>query len=263
LQSSILNTLPQPSGEQNSFVRRLRIDAALSLLYGIYGWLVFGALLLVFFLLATPLRHPAWARRLARVIARTMFGLMGMPLSAHGLQQLPAQPHVLLINHSSFLDAIALIALLPANPGYSLAARQEFPAQRLLCPLLNSVHTLVLQPPGARRGINIALMKEALERGENLAVFPEGRFTRAPGLRAFHSGVFLAATLARVPVAVAGLHGTRAALPLGTWLVRRAAVELKVGSVFAPGTSDAPSRRRLCAKARAAMLRLCGEGEAQ
>jgi 1-acyl-sn-glycerol-3-phosphate acyltransferase len=172
-------------------------------------------------------------------------------------------PHVLVVNHASFLDAIALSALLPAKPGYAFVARQEFPVQRPLCPLVRGVGTVMLQRPGMKhRRSSVELLIAALQRGESLVVFPEGGFGPEPGLKAFHSGAFAAAANASVPVVVAGLRGARAALRPGTWLPRRVGITLEIGPTLTPDGSDRIAIAQLKAAARAAMLTLCGETDA-
>lgn len=230
-------------------------------LYGCYAWLVFVPLLLLFGILATLAGSVALARRLARRFARAMFRLAGMPLSVTGLEHLPAAPHVLLVNHTSFLDAIVLTALLPTSPGYAFIARQQYALQALLWPFLRSVHTLVLhRHPDLHHAANLELMQRALEHGENLVVFPEGGFSPEPGLKQFHSGAFVAAAHAHVPIAMAGLRGTRDALRLGTWLPRRLPLTLEIGPTLIPGDSDPAAIHAQVAAAHAAMIPLAGEG---
>ena len=69
--------------------------------------------------------RPRVARRIARLGARLLFRLAGVSLSAIALDRLPRTPHILLVNHASYLDAIALTALLPSDPGYAFAAKRE------------------------------------------------------------------------------------------------------------------------------------------
>lgn len=231
-----------------------------SLVYGCYTWVIFAVLVLSFGGLARLAGRPDRARRLARLFARLMFRLAGIPLSATGLERLPAQPHVLLVNHTSFLDAIALTALLPASPGYTFTTRQEFSLQSLLCPLVRRVHAIVLKRPGeTHRSGNVDIMKSALERGENLLVFPEGEFAPDPGMKPLHSGAFVAAAQANVPMVVAGLRGARDALRLGTWLPRRTPIALKIGPTLPPCGHDLDAIHALMATARMKMIPLTGE----
>lgn len=67
--------------------------------------------------------------------------------------------------------------------------------------------------------------------------FPEGTFTRMPGLLPFHMGAFeLAAQggLAVVPVAV---RGTRSMLRSDSWFPRAGTITVAVGSPIDPATA--------------------------
>lgn len=228
-----------------------------ALVYGVHAWTVFACLLVVFAILSPLSGSTARTRRLARFHARLMFFLARMPVSILGLERLPQRPHVLLVNHTSFLDAIVLTATLP---GYTFTTRQEFTRQRLLCPPIRSIHTIVLKHPEKEGHTgNVEVMAAALRRGENLVIFPEGRFCPEPGLLPFHSGAFAAAMRAGVPVVVAGLRGARAALRLGTWLPKRSAIVVEIGPTLMPPAEDAQGMQRLMADARAAMASLSGE----
>lgn len=229
-------------------------------LYSGYAWTLVALLLPVFGLFIMAARKPKRARPLARTGARLLFRLAGMPLRATGLEKLPAIPHILLVNHTSFLDGIALIAMLPARPGYAFVVRQQFAVQRLLCPLLRALGTVVLMPAGTgSHAGNAALMASALRHLGNLVVFPEAGFVPQSGLRRFHSGAFVAAAANGAPLVVAGLRGARQALRPRAWLLRRMPMTLEVGMVLqAPPDGIAMTMRN----ARAAMLQLAAEPDA-
>ncbi len=231
-----------------------------SWVYGCYAWTIFSVLVLLFGGLAILAGQPDRARRLARFFARLIFRLAGISLSVTGLDRLPARSHVLLVNHTSFLDAIVLTALLPASPGYAFTARREFFLQILLWPLLRSVHTIILKHASETHPTgNVDIMKSALERGENLVIFPEGEFGPEPGLKPFHSGAFVAAAQADVPIVVAGLRGARSALRIGSWLPRRTSIALEIGPTLTPSGNDENAIHACMATARTAMMPLTGE----
>lgn len=232
--------------------------------YGCYVWILFVLVMLTLGSLIVLLRRPSYARPVARSAARTLFRLAGMPISARGLDRLPRQPHILLVNHTSFLDPIVLTALLPARPGYAFTARQQYTSQALLWPLLRALGTVILGRHTAlqRKTSNVDLLKATVSRGENLVVFPEGGFTPEAGLKSFHSGAFVAAAAAHVPIVVAGLRGARTALRLGTWLPHRTAINLEIGAVLMPDGKDASALQKLSDAAHHAMLPLTGERDA-
>jgi 1-acyl-sn-glycerol-3-phosphate acyltransferase len=228
--------------------------------YSAYAWTLFALLLLGFAAPVIVLQRPAAGRRILRAGARLVFRLLGPMPAARGIERLPQGPHILLVNHSSYLDAIALAALLPAAPGYAFSAKREFAGQWWMRRLVLGAGGVFVERFDARRGMeDIAAITSALGRGEHVLVFPEGTFNREPGILPFHSGAFVAAATAGVPVVVAGLRGTREALRAGTWRPRRSHINLEVGPVLAPSGSDWSATVRLRDRAREAMASLAGE----
>jgi len=228
--------------------------------YGVYCWSIFVLLVLSCGGLALLLNNPHQARRLLCFGARTLFRLVKWPIGVTGLENLPPEPHILLVNHTSFLDAIVLTALLPPVPGYAFTVRQQLPIQRLFCPLLRSLGTIVFMGHRHRRDRrNVNVMASALRKGERLVVFPEGMFSRKEGLNPFHAGAFVAAQRAKVPIVVAGLCGARAALPLGTWLPRRTKITLNIGRVLHAESANAADLARLRQSAREEVALLSDE----
>jgi 1-acyl-sn-glycerol-3-phosphate acyltransferase len=244
-----------PTAQAKHFARHISAR-----LYGCHAWIVFAVLLLAFGILAPFTGSVQRVRRLARFIARWMFRLSGIPISATGLEGLPAEPHLLLVNHASFLDGILLTALLPATPGYAFTTRQQYTLQSLLWPFLSSLRLLVLKHHESNHHtVNVEILKSALQRGTNLVIFPEGGFAAEPGLKRFHSGAFVAAAQAQVPIVVAGLRGTRNALRVGTWMPKRLPLSIEIGPVLTPRGTDTKATHELMLAARAAMVPLIGE----
>jgi acyl carrier protein len=228
--------------------------------YACYTWIIFGALALSCGSLIALLQRPSVGRRIAHFAARLLLRLTATAPAVSGLDRLPRQPHVLLINHASYLDSIILTAVLPPVPGYAFASKREFANQRLIHTLLCGLGVVFIDRSNIERSNeDVELMTAALMRGDNLLVFPEGTFSREPGLKSFHSGAFAAAAKADASVVVAGLRGTRIALRDETWLPRHAAIAFEVGQIMHPAGNDWAATVRLSNAARKAMVPLSGE----
>ena len=232
-------------------------------LYGSYVWLLFCMLMLLYVPTILLLQQPSRTRSVARAGARLFFRLAGMRLATIGLGRLPASQHILLVNHTSFLDGLALLALLPARPGYAFVVRQQFRSQQLLCPLLHSLGVVVLTPwrAGSHTG-NTARIALGLKYGENLIVFPEAGILTEPGLQRFHSGAFVAAAHIAIPLVLGGLRGTRQALRLYSWLPHRTAITLEIGASFLLRSHRPADIAAAVQAAQEAMVPLTGESVA-
>ena len=101
-----------------------------------------------------------------------------------------------------------------------------------------------------------------LAAGEPAVIFPEGTFTRAPGLLAFHMGAFAAAAESGRPVVPVTLRGTRSVLRDESWLPRRRPLEVLVHEPIWPRGTDWSEAVRLRNAARAVILEHCGEPDA-
>ena len=107
---------------------------------------------------------------------------------------------------------------------------------------------------------------DLLRAGQRLLFFPEGTFTRAPGLRPFYLGAFTVAAQAAVPVIPVAIRGTRSILRSGSWFPHRGTISIEVGAPVDPreleaqaGTDHWRIAIALRDRCRAFILRHCGE----
>jgi 1-acyl-sn-glycerol-3-phosphate acyltransferase len=89
--------------------------------------------------------------------------------------------------------------------------------------------------------------------------FPEGTFTRRPGLAGFFFGAFKVAAEANLPVLPGVIYGTRSMLRGEQWFPRRASLRVEILEPIAPSGADFMSVLRLRDAARSAVLARCGE----
>ena len=93
--------------------------ATLTLLYAAYAWAVFGVFAPLTWGMLALLPRYAWRQAVVRVLARLALRLAGIPLVVHGQEHLPQhRPYVLVVNHTSYLDALVLVAVLPGRLRY-------------------------------------------------------------------------------------------------------------------------------------------------
>jgi 1-acyl-sn-glycerol-3-phosphate acyltransferase len=99
----------------------------------------------------------------------------------------------------------------------------------------------------------------AAQAGQTVLVFPEGTFTRMPGLLEFRMGAFAAAAESGLPVVPVALRGTRSILRDGQWLPSRAPVSVEIAPPLLPGGKEFEAALRLRDQARSEILSRCGE----
>ena len=228
--------------------------------YGAWCWCVFLLLALPVIPLVVAFRRPAIGRHVVHRAARVFLRLVGMAIPSARAGDLPKLPHLLLVNHCSYLDSLVLGAVLPPGCAYAFVAKREFVEQPLVHAFLRALGTLFVERfDAARSQEDVEAIVAALARGRKVVVFPEGTFSREAGLKPFRMGAFVAAARAGVPVLVGGLRGTRAVLRDQTWMPRRGQVAFEIGPLLAPDGDDWGAAVRLRDATRRAMLQFCGE----
>ncbi|HWQ95397.1 MAG TPA: AMP-binding protein [Gammaproteobacteria bacterium] len=247
---SILSVLPE--------LRRLRRVIA-DVLYAAYAWTVFSILAQITLLIAVLLPRPEWSWAVSHVGARLLIRLSGVTLTVQGLDSLASgAPCVLVANHTSYLDGILLIALLPRPFGF--VAKRELLDHPIAGIYLRHIDASFVERFALLRGVEDAeQLSQSVREGRSLAFFPEGTFYRMPGLLPFHMGAFVAAAQAGVPVVPVSIRGTRSILRADHWFPRRGSISVTIGVPIEPKGSDWSAAIQLRDAARAEILRHCGE----
>jgi 1-acyl-sn-glycerol-3-phosphate acyltransferase len=235
------------------------IGAALRIGYGVYACALFAPLAagVAAALCVLPSARARYA--VARGAAALLLRALGLAPRVEGHEHVgTSTPAVIVANHSSYLDAIVLTATLPAQIHF--AAKREFARMPAFGWLLARVGTHFVERDEAARGIEDTRgLVAAVARGETIALFPEGGFSRAPGLAPFRLGAFAIAAEAGVPVVPVVLRGTRSILRAGRWLPIRGPVAVDVLPALAADGRDWAAAVALGERTRAIMLRRCGE----
>jgi 1-acyl-sn-glycerol-3-phosphate acyltransferase len=165
-----------------------------------------------------------WRWRLLHRAARLAFRLMGIRLAVNGTWP-PAASGVIVANHSSYLDGLVVTAALPGELAF--IAKKELESQFFAGPFLKALGALFVDradPEGGVEDTRKAI--EAAQTGRMLVFFPEGTFTRAPGLLSFRMGAFVIAAQRRLSIIPVSLQGTRSILRGDQWFPRRGAISV-------------------------------------
>jgi 1-acyl-sn-glycerol-3-phosphate acyltransferase len=233
--------------------------APLRLVYGIYAIALFLVLGLCTLLLALVVPGVQRRRTVAHAMSRMFLALAGMRLSVKGAERLPPGQCVVVSNHASYLDGIAFTAALP--PQFAFVIKREMNGVPLAGLLLRRLGSHFVERFNRARGAadTRRVLRDAIN-GNSLVFFPEGTFTRTPGVLKFHTGAFTTALRAGCPIVPATVRGSRRALSPNGGLPRPGRIEVRI---LPPITLDAGTTEdaalQLRDRARAAIVSELGE----
>ena len=177
-------------------------------------------------------RSTTIARRGSNIVQRVFFTLAVRPflalfvgLRVRGREHLPAaDPFILIANHSSHIDAVALLSLFPGTRLKHIrpvAAADYFERNRFVGWLTRALfHTLPIERDATSPETDPRpRMLAALAAGESLILFPEGTRGSGTDLGRFRRGIaWLAEHRPDIPIVPAYLENMGRALPKGEFL---------------------------------------------
>ena len=170
------------------------------------AWRVSGSVLHVLLgalicMLIFPLMGPVRRMRLVGWWSARMLAVLGIRLHHSG--SIGDGPVLLVANHISWLDILAINAVQPAR-FVSKADVRHWP---LLGWLVACGGTLFIERERKRDALRVLhQVAEALRAGEIIAVFPEGTTSEGHGVLPFHANLLQAAIAAHAPVQTLALR---------------------------------------------------------
>lgn len=175
------------------------------------------------------LRDPEFFRREQRRWARGLLRFWGVQLEVFGREHMHSGvSYVVMSNHLSWADIVALFIALPTTPGF-LAKRELMRIPFLAQALRSGGHVLIDR---AKHGDAMAALARAAEQvrsGKAVLIFPEGTRGDSDTIGAFKKGGFHLAREAKVPILPVGLRGSRSVFARGSLLVYPGKIEVHIG----------------------------------
>jgi 1-acyl-sn-glycerol-3-phosphate acyltransferase len=223
-------------------VKRSGLSAILHLPYIVYCTVSFTALGLA--VLGINLFLPSLRQRrvVAGAVSRAFLWIAGIPFRVEGLDRLPQSPCVVVANHASYIDAIAIAAALP--PDFAFVIKKEMVRVPLASLLLRRLGSQFVERFDRHKGASDArrVLKLAAT-GKSLMFFPEGTFGETRQIGKFMGGAFATALRSHMPVVAVAIHGTREVFPPGGGLsIYRMPIRVEILAVLPAEGARARSR---------------------
>lgn len=206
-----------------------------TLAYAIYAWLMLIFLAVPTWFLVIIIPRLPWRWKLIRLSTKAFAFATTTSISVKGLEQLNEleTPCVLVSNHASYLDGLALVSALPKP--VSFIAKKELNRQFIAGNFLRRIGTEFVERFDMQKGAADAKKIARLAaQGRSVLFFPEGTFSRMPGLLPFHMGAFTTAAETGFPVVPIVIRGTRSILRLGSWFPRHNSISVNIGDAIYP-----------------------------
>jgi 1-acyl-sn-glycerol-3-phosphate acyltransferase len=161
---------------------------------------------------------------------RAVVRASGAPVIPIGLDRIDwSAPHVLVANHISAYDIVALASVLPA-PFY-FVGKKELNRVPLFGTAWRAAGHVSIDRSNRNRAI--ASLKEAGRRIRHgrgvIIIFPEGTRSRTGSLQPFKRGAFIMAADAALPVIPTMITGSDRIQPRGTYRVHPGPIEIRFG----------------------------------
>ena len=187
-----------------------------------------------------PTLSPDQQHARVQVWSQQLLALAGVHLRVVGQPPLTG-PVMLVANHISWLD----IPVMHAARHCRFVSKSDVKGWPLIGTLATAAGTLYIERSSRRDALRmVRSMQEALERGEVLAVFPEGTTGDGREMLPFHANLLQAAVAAKAPVQPVGLRFADRATGATSFAPSYIGDETLVGSIW----------RTLCAPAIEAVV---------
>jgi 1-acyl-sn-glycerol-3-phosphate acyltransferase len=182
---------------------------------------------------------------------------MRIEVRAYGVDAIDwSRPCVVMANHQSYLDVLALYRALPRC--FGMVAKQGLASVPFFSGVMRALGCVTVDR-GQRSQATDALRgaAEAVRGGSTIVIFPEGTRSAGDRIAKLKKGPFYLVQLAQVPTIPVGIRGSAALMPRENTGIRPGLIEVFAGAPIAPpAPDDASARAALSREVRRELSRL-------
>ena len=194
---------------------------------------------------------------LPRAWARSLLWAAGVKVRFENPEVIdPDRPQILVANHVSWFDVLALAAFCPGP--YRFVAKEELKKVPFFGPAWVACGHVAIDRHDRKKAIeSLALARKRIEEDRpTVILFPEGTRSADGRLRPFKKGAFVLAIQTGVEVVPAAILGTRDIMKKGSWMIRSGTVTIRFGAPIPVEGSSLDDRNELTERAREAVASL-------
>ena len=147
-------------------------------------------------------------RKGQKEFSETVSDKLKIKIEVSGEENIPDTPFMLYSNHQSFADIPAICYALRNHCQIGFVSKSEWKKYKILRDAINYTRSVFLDRGNPREAVKvIAETKDLLDKGFNMAIFPEGTRSKRHEMGDFKHGAFKFAEKAKVPVLPVTLDG--------------------------------------------------------
>ena len=165
-------------------------------------------------------------------------------------------PQVLIANHTSWFDVLALAAFTPGR--YVFVAKKEVEDIPFFGRAVRACGHIYIDRQDHQKAL--ASLDDARRRLEEerptVIMFPEGTRSPTGELQRFKKGAFVLALQTGADLVPVGIHGSRGIMRKDSWRIRPGTITIRFGEPIDIGRFEIGQRNELITEARGAMMRL-------
>jgi len=195
--------------------------------------------------------------RCQRGYARAILRATGITVTMDGDDRLAKQgPQILVVNHSSFFDILALLAWLPVYGKF--IAKKELYAIPIFGGAIKAAGHVKIDRGNRTQAFSAYedAAKQMQEKHLTIVIYPEGTRTRTGELLPFKKGPFVFAIGSKAPVIPVYVGGAFDIQPKGSVAVRGRRMHIAIGEPIPTAGLDMDGRDALVDQARDAVVAL-------
>jgi 1-acyl-sn-glycerol-3-phosphate acyltransferase len=201
-------------------------------------------------------------REMTKEWAAGMRERMAIEVRTHGFDRVDwSRPAVVMANHQSYLDVLALYSALPTC--FGIVAKKGLFSVPFFGGVMRALGCVAIDRGNHEEALaTMRASADIVRNGATIAVFPEG--TRSPGdrIQKLKKGSFYLVQSAQVPVLPVGIRGAAALMPRANTGIRPGVIEVFAGEPIPPPPPDDPAARKaLMARVRSELSRLAAVPE--
>ena len=140
-------------------------------------------------------------RKGQKKFAETVSDKMGITIDVTGEENIPDVPFMLYSNHQSFADIPAICYAMRNHCMMGFVSKAEWKKFKILREAIDYTRSVFLNRGNPREAVKaVSEVKALLDKGFNMAIFPEGTRSQCHEMGEFKAGAFKFAEKAKVPV---------------------------------------------------------------